>query len=103
MSIPKKHYSKEFKEKAIALSYERSNIKELAEELDVDVQGIYKWRKGLGNSSTPRVRNSATPDSGSASEIKRLKKELKDTQLELEILKKAVHIFSKNDGNSINS
>ncbi|MCF7567238.1 hypothetical protein L3X37_02510 [Sabulilitoribacter arenilitoris] len=35
-------------------------------------------------------------------EFKQLKKALKNPELELEILKKAVHIFSKNDGKSIN-
>ena len=35
-------------------------------------------------------------------EVKRLKKELKETQLELEIFKKAVHIFSNSDRKSFN-
>ena len=100
MSTQKNYYSKEFKENAVKLSYERTNIKELADELGVDVQRIYKWRKGIGNKSTSRVSSGATTDSGSATEIKRLKKELKDAQLELAILKKAVHIFSKSDGNT---
>jgi len=36
-------------------------------------------------------------------EIARLKKELRDAQLERDILKKAVSIFSKNDGKYSNS
>lgn len=102
MNTQKRNYSKEFKEKAVALSYERANIKELADELGIDVQRIYKWRKGIGTKSTPRVKNSAVTDSGSTEEVKRLRKELRDAQLELEILKKAVHIFSKSDGKSTN-
>jgi transposase len=35
-------------------------------------------------------------------EVKELRKALKNAQLELEILKKAVHIFSKSDGKSFN-
>ena len=34
-------------------------------------------------------------------ELKRLRKALKEKELELEILKKAVHIFSKSDGKSM--
>ena len=37
----------------------------------------------------------------SSLEVKQLKKALKEKELELEILKKAVHIFSKSDGKSI--
>ena len=102
MEIQKKHYSKEFKENAVRLSYERSNMKELADELGIDVQRIYKWRKGIGNKTTTRVSSGAATDSSSGAEIKKLKKDLKDAQLELAILKKAVHIFSKSDGNITN-
>jgi len=42
MSTPKRFYSTEFKEKAVALSYQRSKQKELAEELGIDVQRLYK-------------------------------------------------------------
>jgi len=102
MSTQKKYYSTEFKENTVKLSYERTNIKELADELGIDVQRIYKWRNGIGTKSTARVSSGTAADSGSASEIKRLKKELKEAQLELAILKKAVHIFSKSDGSSTN-
>ena len=102
MKTEKRFYSKEFKEKAVALSNERANIKELADELGVNVQRIYKWRKGIGNKSTASVWIGANSDTGSADEIKCLKKKLKNAQLELAILKKAVHIFSKSDGKSIN-
>lgn len=100
MNTQKRNYSKEFKEKAVSLSYERANIRELADELGIDVQRIYKWRNGVGTKNASRVNNSAVADSGSIDELKRLKKELKNAQLELEILKKAVHIFSKSDGKS---
>lgn len=101
MSTQKKFYSKGFKEKAVSLSYQRANIKELADELGVDVQRIYKWRNGLGNKNQGRLNQKTRVDPSSADEIKRLKKELKDAQLELAILKKAVHIFSKSDGSII--
>jgi len=41
----KRVYKAEFKSEAVRLSYQRENIKELAEELGIDVQRIYKWRK----------------------------------------------------------
>ena len=44
MGKPKRVYSESFKEKAVSLSYQRENIKELADELGIQVQRIYKWR-----------------------------------------------------------
>lgn len=100
MKRVKRNYSKEFKEEAVRLSYQRDNIKELAIELGIDVARIYKWRthsRIISESS-----KSLSTKQEDLLEVKRLRKELKDTQLELEILKKAVHIFSKSDGRSTN-
>lgn len=98
MKRVKRNYSNEFKQEAVSLSYQRDNIKELAIELGIDVVRIYKWRTSSKVNTTDTT--SVKKDN---EEIKRLKKALKDSQLELEILKKAVHIFSKSDGKSINS
>ena len=40
-----KIYEKTFKEKAVQLSYERTNITELAIELGITASQLYKWRK----------------------------------------------------------
>lgn len=98
MKRVKRNYSNEFKQEAVRLSYQRDNIKELAIELGIDVARIYKWRTSSKVNTTDTT--SVKKDN---EEIKRLKKALKDSQLELEILKKDVHIFSKSGGKSINS
>lgn len=101
MKKAKRVYSESFKEKAVSLSYQRENIKELADELGVQVQRIYKWRASAQKQvSLKSITNSKLQEE--LPEVKRLKKELKNAQLELEILKKAVHIFSKSDGKSFN-
>jgi len=97
--MKKRHYSNEFKLEAVRLSYKRDNIKDLANELGVQVQRIYKWRATNKETKSLTVVSKKQEDS---SEVKQLRKALKETQLELEILKKAVHIFSKSDGKSIN-
>ena len=101
MKRVKRNYSKEFKEEAVRLSYQRDNIKDLADELGIAVARIYKWRTGQRNNKNGLTSSSKSHQEDTL-EVKRLKKELKNTQLELEILKKAVHIFSKSDGKSIN-
>ena len=45
MKQVRKIYDKAFKEKAVQLSYERTNISEFARELGVTAPQLYKWRK----------------------------------------------------------
>jgi len=99
--MKKRFYSAEFKQNAIELSYQRSNIKELATELGVDVQRIYKWRKDDIKVKSPNTKNTKEATI-SVSEHKKIQKELKEKELELELLKKAIHIFSKKGGSIIN-
>ena len=98
MARVKRHFSKEFKQEAVRLSYERENIKDLADELGIQVARIYKWRTADKNST--QLKNVVKPQDNQ--EVKELRKKLKNAELELEILKKAVHIFSKNDGKFTN-
>lgn len=91
-------YSQALKDEAVRLSYQRDNVKELADELGIQVQRLYKWRKTAKNSVA--LKTKPIIESQDNSEVKRLKKALKEKELELEILKKAVHIFSKSDGKS---
>lgn len=99
--MKKRVYSAEFKSSAVRLSYERENIKELADELGVQVERIYKWRSSQKTCTNlqPIISKKTEIDS---LEVKQLRKALKEKELELEILKKAVHIFSKSDGKSTN-
>jgi len=101
MESKKRFYSTVFKEKAVSLSHQRDNLKELADELGINVARLYKWRTAMKSNSPTRATSGAKVSFNGDEEIKRLKKELKDAHLELEILKKAVHIFSRSDGKSI--
>lgn len=108
MSKPRRKFSREFKLRAIELSYERDTVTSLAQELDVRPELIYRWRSELkADKSVDKSRS--FPGEGNESlspaerENRRLKKALKDKELELEILKKAIGIFSKRNGSSMNS
>lgn len=101
MNQNRKKYDKEFKQKAVELSYARGNSKEIAEELGIGQGLLYRWRKELkkyeGNSfpghGTPKMTDLER-------EVARLRKELRDAKMEREILKKAISIFSVSDGKS---
>ncbi|WP_245181121.1 transposase [Flavobacterium sp. XN-5] len=45
MKEVRKIYDKAFKDKAVQLSYDRTNVSELARELGVTAPQLYKWRK----------------------------------------------------------
>ena len=104
MSKTRRQYDKEFKLMAIELGKNRKDIPELAEELGIRAELIYRWRREYLESkeiSFPGQGNIKQTDQ--EAEITRLRKDLREAQLERDILKKAVSIFSKNDGKSSNS
>lgn len=94
----RRKYDRIFKERAVELSKNRKNLSELARELGISAAQLYKWRKEseeFGSGSFPRNGNmKQTPEQ---ERISFLEKKLKDSELELEILKKAIGIFSKSD------
>ena len=97
-------FDREFKEMVIELSHNREDLTALAAELDIDVDLINRWRRESTkhqDASFPGQSNKILTEE--QKEIARLKKELRDAQIERDILKKAVSIFSKNDGKYSNS
>ncbi len=93
----RKVYDRVFKEKAVQLSYERHNISELARELGITAPQLYKWRKEyeeFGQGSFPG--NGNIKQTQEQELIAELERKLKDAEIERDILKKAIGIFSKN-------
>ena len=99
MSKERRTFTREFKLNAVELSYERSNIVELANELKIRPELLYRWRSEFAS-----CKGASFPGNGNKKlteeqkEIARLQKELADMKMERDILKKAVSIFSKSDG-----
>lgn len=104
MRRTRRKYDRAFKLKAVELSYSRSSIRELADELDLRPELIYRWRTEFASryeASFPGNGNKQMNQE--ESEVARLQKELADMRMERDILKKAVGIFSKSDGKYFNS
>jgi len=100
----RRKYDREYKQMVVELANAREDISALAAELDLRIDLIYRWRRealaNLGASFPGQGNKTMTEEQ---KEIARLKKELRDAQLERDILKKAVSIFSKSDGKYSNS
>lgn len=104
MSTNRKTYSKEFKQKAVELSNVRGNVAEVARELGVNPEFIYRWRREIGiNAQAAFSGHGKKQLTEEQKELARLKRALADTELERDILKKAVSIFSVNDRKSMGS
>ena len=88
-------YTREFKIEAARLSYNSDKpVAEIAESLGVSQSSLNRWRREYR--ADP---DQAFPGNGQRkerdAEVARLKKELKQAQMENEILKKAVAIFTR--------
>jgi transposase len=103
MVKPRKKFDKEFKLMAVELIESHKTVAEVSEELGVPKYLLYQWRDSFlkkgQHSFSGNGKKSLTPEEG---EIERLKKELREVEIERDILKKAVGIFSKSDGKSSN-
>ena len=89
----KRVHDDSFRKMAVELANSRGSIKEFAEELGINQSLLSKWKQ--------RESGSKQNTFGLTEEqklIKKLQKELKDVQMERDILKKAVGIFSRGDG-----
>ena len=99
MKQERRRFTREFKLNAVELSYTRSSIAELASELKVRPELLYRWRSEFGTYQGKSFPGNGKPlMTEEESEVARLKKELAEMRMERDILKKAVSIFSKNDG-----
>lgn len=97
-------YDKQFKLEVVQRSQGDITVKELAAELDIHPNMISRWRKeflDLGELSFPGHGNE--PLTEEQKKIRHLEKELEQSRLETQILKKAIRIFSKSDGKSFRS
>ena len=90
-----KTYSKEFKVEAIRLADESDKpVTQVARELGLRVNQIYKWRKQLEEKQNSAFSGTGA-GTGKDAEIRRLKKALAASQEENEFLKKTAVFFAK--------
>lgn len=98
--IMAKHYDKEFKENA--LKYREANPKlsvaAVCRNLGISTATYYNWKRSADANDDQVVhRGSGNFNSDEAKENARLRRELKNTQDALEILKKAMGILAKEE------
>jgi transposase len=99
MKQERRTFTREFKLNAVELSYSRANVVELANELNIRPELLYRWRSEFASYQGKSFPGNGIPKmTEEESEVSLLKKELAEMRMERDILKKAVSIFSKSDG-----
>lgn len=93
----KTHYDKNFKLSAVDYyeTHKELGIAGCASNLGISVQSLSRWKKEYVETGDLVCRGSGNYASDEAKEIARLKRELRDTQDALDVLKKAVSILGK--------
>ena len=88
---------------AVELIESHKTVLEVSKELGVSKSLLYRWRNGYlkkgQHSFSGNGIKTLTPEE---TEIEILRKQLREVEIERDILKKAVGIFSKSDGKSSN-
>ena len=93
----RERYSKEFKIEAVRLleSRGKQSAEQVAEQLGVPRNRLYKWQVELRQKHDAAFPGPGAKPLAERSELERLRRELKQVKLELEILKKAEAYFAK--------
>lgn len=98
MSSKKNHHSKQFKPDAVNYRNELPDLTQVkcAKNLGIAVSTLAKWESQFHNNDGDiPVRGSGNYQSDDAKEVARLKRELRDAQDALDVLKKAISILGK--------
>lgn len=88
-------YDKKFKEDAVKYYYEHKDLglAKCAEKLGTSKTALTTWVKAADETGVVSMRGTGNYASDEAKELARVKRELRDTQDALEILKKAIGIL----------
>lgn len=104
MNKERRQYDKEFKIMAVELCLSGKSISKVADELGIRTNLLSRWKREYKQRKNGSFSGHGKPAlSPEQAEIAKLKRQLREAEIERDILKKAVSIFSKSDGKSFNS
>jgi transposase len=97
--LPRRRYTKAFKLDVIAQSSHCSNIAQLAHDLGIRPELLYRWRSAYARDPAGSFPGHGIPQqSPEEAAVARLQRENATLRMERAILKKALGIFSTSDG-----
>lgn len=90
--MARKNYTPEFKREAVRLAQAAGNVAATARELGIDHSLLIRWKQQLEGNSERAFPGNGNPRDPELAQLKRDNARLRE---EVEILKKAVGVFSK--------
>jgi transposase len=100
----RRKFDKAFKLMTVELCLSGKSTTEVATELGLRPELVSRWKREYEQRKEGSFSGHGKPAlSVEQAEIAKLKKQLREAEIERDILKKAVSIFSKNDGKFFNS
>ena len=98
-SIKRQRFDRDFKLSTVKMVTEGGHkVSEVARSLGIHPNQLYSWKRKFSDNG-----EKAFPGKGHLTEIAALRRILRDVEMERDILKKAVGIFSKPTGNGLDS
>ena len=95
----KKRFDRDFKMSAVKMVTEGGHkAAEVARSLGIHQNQLYNWKRKFSDQG-----DKAFPGKGHLTELMALRRQLRDVEMERDILKKAVGIFSKTTGSDSDS
>ncbi|MBN4072556.1 transposase [Crocinitomix catalasitica] len=104
MKQKRKSYSRDYKMRLVELCKAKGNVSAVSREYGISINSLRRWIKEFDRYADGSFPGRGKPKmTEEEAKIATLKKELADVTEERDILKKAVHFFSKSDGKSTGS
>ena len=98
-SIKRQRFDRDFKLSTVKMVTEGGHkVSEVARSLGIHPNQIYNWKQKFSDNG-----EKAFPGKGHLTELAALRRQLREVEMERDILKKAVGIFSKPTGNGSGS
>jgi len=97
----RKKYEKDFKIMIVELINTGQTVQSISEEYGLNDNMIRRWRREHSSDRPFFTGNGVVSLTDSEKEVKELKKQLREAQIEVEILKKAMGIVSKSERRNI--
>ena len=95
----KRRFDRDFKMSAVKMVTEGEHkASEVARSLGIHPNILYTWKRRYSDNG-----DKAFPGKGHLTELTALRRKLREVEMERDILKKAVGIFSKTTGNGLDS
>src|SRR3989338_5135603 len=96
-NVKKKRFDRDFKISTVKMVTEGGHkASEVARSLGINPQQLYIWKRKFSDSG-----EKSFPGKGHLTELVALRRKLRDVEMERDILKKAVGIFSKTTENGL--